>query len=401
MPPIEFINARKSKQVALVESRPYYPELFVTKSNEDDPSSNLAHSHSSLISTALSIIFHDSSTPSQLAEKLEVKAVTGGITNALYVISGFSPIQPYDSVLIRVFGAEGMIDRDVETSSFASLAEQKIAPQYFGRFGNGRLEGWLKNHSALMLMDLQTKSNAEAIAKQMAHLHYGYKIPEYLREWHDEAKPGLWTQLNDWMSQAKAIDPKHGYKSKGDEDRAERLIDLSKMEKELAWLAESIISPDSKVAFCHNDLLSANIMKDRETGEIKFIDFEYGGVNFIGFDIANHFNEHAGGPEKKSGEPDYSMYPSDARQNLFISTYVKTSRGLAKGSSNGDLMTTEEEDIENLSKEVNGFVLINHIYWGLWAVNQAAIEGTEDFDYLAYAWHRFVRYFENKEEFAF
>ena len=173
------------------------------------------------------------------------------------------------------------------------------------------------------------------------------------------------------------------------------------MEKELAWLAESVISPDSKVAFCHNDLLAANIMKDQETGEIKFIDFEYGGVNFIGFDIANHFNEHAGGTEKKSGEPDYSMYPSDTRLNLFISSYVQTSRDLAKESSNGDLITTEEEDIENLSKEVNGFVLINHIYWGLWAVNQAAIEGTEDFDYLAYAWHRFVRYFENKEEFAF
>ena len=48
------------------------------------------------------------------------------------------------------------------------------------------------------------------------------------------------------------------HKSKGDEERAERLINLSKMEKELDWLRESVISPDSKVAFCHNDLLPWN-----------------------------------------------------------------------------------------------------------------------------------------------
>jgi ethanolamine kinase len=400
MPPRDFVKARETKTVTLVDDRPYYPGLFVTKRDEEDKSSSLVHSHSSLISAALSIIFHESSAPNNLAENLKVKTVTGGITNALYVISGFSPIQSYDAILIRVFGAEGMIDRDVETSSFASLAEQNIAPQYFGRFGNGRLEGWLKNFSALVLMDLQTKSNAEAIAKQMAHLHYGYKIPDYLKEWHNESEPGLWIQLYDWLTQAKAIDPKFGYKSKGDEERAERLINLSKMEKELDWLRESVISPDSKVAFCHNDLLPANIMKHGETGEIKFIDFEYGGPNFIGFDIANHFNEHAGGPEKKSGEPDYSNYPSESRQQLFITNYVQTSRSLANGNNNGNI-TTEEEDIEHLSKEVNHFVLANHIYWGLWAVNQAAIEGTEEFDFLAYAWHRCDRYFEDKEEFGF
>lgn len=402
MPPTDFINARESKTATLVDDRPYLPELFVTKSTDADESPSSIHSHASLISTALAIIFYDSSPPSNLAENLKVKTVTGGITNALYAVSGFKPIQSYDTILIRVFGAEGMIDRDVETSSFAALAEQDIAPPYFGRFGNGRLEGWLDNYSPLVLMDFQTQKNSDAIAKKLAQLHYGYKVPSYLQKWYDHAEPGLWTQFNDWINQAQNIDPRHGYASKGDADRAERLIDLAKMERELSWLKESIISPESKVAFCHNDLLPANIMKHGETGNIEFIDFEYGGINYIGFDIANHFNEHAGGPEKQSGEPDYSMFPSASRQKFFITSYVQTSRSLSTENGNGNgHATMEEEDIENLSKEVNGFVLANHIYWGLWAVNQAAAEGTEEFDYLAYAWHRFNQYFENKEEFGY
>lgn len=28
--------------------------------------------------------------------------------------------------------------------------------------------------------------------------------------------------------------------------------------------------------------------------EVRFIDFEYGGINYQAFDIANHFNEYAG-----------------------------------------------------------------------------------------------------------
>jgi len=301
-----------------------------------------------------------------------------------------------------------MIDRDVETSTFASLAEADIAPPYFGRFGNGRLEGWLDNFSQLVLMDLQIKATTEAIAIRLARLHFGFRVPDTLTEWHNDAAPGLWTQLYAWMEQAKGIDSKLGYMSKGDAERSERLLNLDNIEKELNWVKESIVPAIAQVAFCHNDLLPANIMKHGETGEIKLIDFEYGGVNFIGFDIANFFNEFAGGPEKKSGEPDYSLFPDEARQKFFITAYVRESRSLHGGGDDDDpnghlktTTTTEEEEIETLCKDVDAFVLVNHLYWGLWAVNQAAAEGTEDFDFLAFAWHRFNRFFEIKEECGF
>lgn len=430
MPPKDFALARISnKAVTIVEHRPYYPQLFVqlessnaafsSGQENNDPSSldalnmtttashnshsktvtTTCHSHSSILSAVSAILFHDDDTapPDDFVNSLKIKTITGGITNALYCITGFSPVKSYDSVLLRVFGAEGMIDRDVETCTFAKLAESGIAPHYYGRFANGRIEGWLDNFSPLVVMDFQMKSNMDAIAKQMARLHHGFRIPDELKEWHDRSKPGLWDQIFSWMEQAKRIDPQNGYKSKGDSERAKRLLNLLQMEQELVWVKESVVPPDSQVAFCHNDLLPANIMKHSETGEIRLIDFEYGGVNFVGFDIANHFNEFAGGTEKKSGEPDYSLFPDESEQRLFISAYVQESLSMIGTEGIQDVLIWQENEIQKLLQQVHAFVLVNHLYWGLWAINQAASQGTETFDYLAYAWYRWNRFTEEKE----
>ena len=138
-------------------------------------------------------------------------------------------------------------------------------------------------------------------------------------------------------------------------------------------------------------------MKHTDTGVIQLIDFEYGGANYIAFDIANHFNCYAGG--QSTGVPDYTLLPSPERQMAFFTAYVGASR-LAKGEDDVTVKSSEEEEITNLLKEVQGFVLVNHLYWGLWAVNQASAEGTKEFDYITYATNRFKQYFEVKKEFS-
>ena len=66
-------------------------------------------------------------------------------------------------------------------------------------------------------------------------------------------------------------------------------------------------------------------------------------------------------------------------------------------STNTDIKENENhEEIMLFVKEVKAYVLVNHLFWGLWAVNQAATEGTSEFDYLEYAKNRFNRYFEEK-----
>jgi len=45
---------------------------------------------------------------------------------------------------MRVFGGAGMIDREVENATFEALALAGVAVPYFGRFANGRIEGWIQ-----------------------------------------------------------------------------------------------------------------------------------------------------------------------------------------------------------------------------------------------------------------
>lgn len=113
------------------------------------------------------------------------------------------------------------------------------------------------------------------------------------------------------------------------------------------------------------------ILKD----EIHFIDFEYGGNNYRGFDIGNHFCEYAG------FECDYSRYPSKDRQIRWLRKYLTSYHG----------SEPKPCELEDVYLEVNVFALCAHYFWGLWALVQAYVSDI-DFDYLGYAILRFNQY---------
>jgi ethanolamine kinase len=123
-----------------------------------------------------------------------------------------------------------------------------------------------------------------------------------------------------------------------------------------------------------------NIIYDKQTNSVRFIDYEYGCVSYRGFDIGNHFCEFGG----TSG--DYSKYPSREFQLNWFRDYL-TSSGLQSNTDN----------VEKLYREVNGFALASHFLWSIWAFIQAEISDIE-FDYLGYAELRLSEYFKRKSE---
>lgn len=359
----------------IIDERPYFPSLSVD-----------CNDLSTVIAAATAIVQHEcnakrfnsTTTDNNIHKEPRVERVSGGITNVLYFVE-FSPDR---KVLVRVFGAEGMIDRDIENATFAALAQSDIAPAYWGRFANGRVEQFLENTRPLQVREMGKHSTSIAVA--LAKMHRDFIVPQALEEFHPLAKPSLWTQLEEWLEQAIAALGK--FKTRRDTDKADSLH-LPTVAEELRWLKETQIPPDAQVVFCHNDLLAANILLNEADGSIQLIDFEYGGINYLTFDIANHFNEYAGGPPHDPF-PNYEWFPNKQRRHEFIRVYLTTLSNQAP----------TEDAVNSMLQELHGFLLANHLYWGLWAVNQAYNEGCEEFDYMEYAVNRFKQYSICKKE---
>lgn len=110
---------------------------------------------------------------------------------------------------------------------------------------------------------------------------------------------------------------------------------------------------------------------------------------------------------EENGVTDYTRFPSLERQKSFCVEYVRTAKrlesmksSLTESSGSNDDISDDDicEEVMGLLDQVKKFILINHLYWGLWAVNQAAEEGCDEFDYINYATNRFNEFDKRKAE---
>ena len=285
------------------------------------------------------------------AADADVQIVGGGITNLLFALRG--PGRP--TVLVRVYGpsTEVVIDREEENRLFASLSAAGFSPPYYGRFANGRVEGFLEGFRALEPHELGEEGFRRPIARR-------------LREMHDllpcDEPPRLWSTLRRWMASAREL-PFTG-------EAAERhaALDLPRFAGELARLearfaALSASSPGARAALrvvvAHNDLLAGNVLTDGR--EVRFIDYEYGAPSYAAFDLANHFCEYAG------FDSDFAAgFPSREVREDVVATYL------------------DSADVADFTDLVDFFVLPDHLWWGTWAVVQA-YHSPIDFDFMGYA----------------
>lgn len=102
-------------------------------------------------------------------DDITVTTLTGGITNVLFLveITGSE-----ERVIVRLYGqgTSQFIDRSVENIVFSCLSNWNIGPKFYGRFENGRVEGYLP---ATALHNHEMKSDAvyPFIAQAVAELH--------------------------------------------------------------------------------------------------------------------------------------------------------------------------------------------------------------------------------------
>ncbi|KAF4658553.1 hypothetical protein FOL47_007914 [Perkinsus chesapeaki] len=288
----------------------------------------------------------------------EVIRVTGGITNSLFKVKFVnktdevspSTSAPADSTagsskgdydgevstpreglpicLVRVFGEAGssIIDRDNENKVFNDLSSIGFGPALLGIFRNGRIEEFFSHLRPLEPLEMVTEKWIPSIAK---HLRYMHSLsPKSAAEIADGGKSiDLWKRISSYVEKGREL----VRASPGDEETDFTEM-LDSIEKQAHWLEgtirtreKGIGSPLDKVVFCHNDLLSGNILvsKEHPSSQLKFIDYEYCAFNPAAADIANHFAAVV--ESMLIVNDDYNIdkyFPSRELQLLFLRNYL-------------------------------------------------------------------------------
>eukprot|EP00937_MAST-01D_sp_MAST-1D-sp2_P005156 g5156.t1 len=362
-----------------------------------------------------------------------VRQISGGITNMLYRVTARRegedpPMGAADAALVRVYGdkTELMIDRLKDTTVFAELAALKFGPPFHGAFGNGRVEGWCEMRP-LDAAEIRLRCFAAPIARTMGRMHRLLPSSGGARD-----RPVLWTVLNKWLGMVAEIEFAYDEGKRADLAR----LDPGRLRAELAWLKTRLPTGSgsgheagrgpardnmraamracawkyaSEIVFTHHDVLGGNVLTsapppptagdsagepaDGPAGsrapQTMFIDFEYGGYDYRGFDIANHFCEYAG------FDADFERwYPAERDQLAFFRDYVEAAGYPVEATRAGTAFDFETFAVE-LHAIVCRFALASHFLWGLWGIIQAR-HSPIDFDFMGYARDRFKGYYFHK-----
>jgi len=338
---------------------------------------------------------------------VEVKPITGGITNMLYRVGPrdveeLSDDVPYPPVLARVFGEAGdaVCDRIAENKITAELGKIGFGPRVHAEFGNGRLEQWLIGRRPLEPLELVQVEPVDLVSLNARRLAEMHEIPSI------SSNLELWSQLREWIAMAEKVAfPGSEAKAKqlasipvprfAEEINAmEELTPSAKNDEGAALLAKATTAAERRAReilyekrFCHMDLLSGNIMFSEKKKDVIFIDYEYGMTSYIGLDIANHFNAV---PEsclilENTFDVD-KYYPKTPIQRKFLVAYCEARK-----------IEINEEVLTAMQAVIQEFTMLAEQRWVIWGIVQAGTSPV-DFDYLDYTKMRFEKgYLRYKE----
>jgi len=311
----------------------------------------------------------------------QIKKLNGGASNEVYQIN--------DTMLLRVFGANSnvLVNQENERHIMNELGKKGISPKILLEFKGGRLEEFIKDSRSLTFNDLTCNSliffNLIGKIKEVHNAQINLngsdgwiklinnlkdkaieinpdrkKEHEWERNWQLNnikekytTTPILIENIEKWTEEAKKINPNF-YKVYMLKDS---ILEKLKQVKSLG------------IVLCHNDLQKNNILVNKDTFDVKLIDFEYSGYNFIEFDIANFLCEL---------QIDYT---EDCFE--FHDCNVNDMKNITKLICN--IYTESEEKSLQLFNNLELFTMAAHYMWIIWAIIKSANKSS--FDYIEYA----------------
>lgn len=335
---------------------------------------------------------------------------TEGIMNTLLKITKMIPGRSQfenekEAILLRAYGngSEILVDRDMEATTHALLAQRGLAAPLLGRFKNGLLYKFIPGRTCTA-QDIVKEPVWRAVAERLGQWHAQLPLPSLKSLEHHEKdesgqvagkwnisslapSPSIWVVLQKWVSALPA--------GSGDEESVKALLQ-KELHRSFSELGQHPVNGNGNFVLGHCDLLTANIIVpeddqigldykstptiDSLKGRVSFIDYEYAVPCPAAFDLANHFSEWGG------FECDYNMLPTKKVRRRFIDEYLQSYRKSAPAETSTCIPTAEE-----LLVEVDRYRGLPGFYWSVQARIQAAISHVE-FDWTAYADVRLAEY---------
>lgn len=293
-------------------------------------------------------------------------------------------------VLFRVYGKDSgtLYDQAVEQRIFSVLSAYQIGPHLYASGDGWRIEEW---HNSVPLPN-RSMRNPAILVQVASHLGRFHKLsgrPDFPQELLD-MQPLSRTRLTTWGEHCRRAAEALAHEDAACEISA---FQLDEMLAERQWLADFCLSDDPgingsglDVVFSHWDSQENNILQTHYG--LRYIDFEYSGMEYQAFDIASYFVEctidylHPRAPYFKVSLADF---PQEWEQRLFCSVYL--SEYLETAVRPEDLAVTV------LLERVMRFTLMHHHLWAMWSVIRARQAPTfNNFDYLKYAMTRWFQY---------
>jgi thiamine kinase-like enzyme len=313
-----------------------------------------------------------------------VSTLNGGLSNVLFVVH--SPQGA--TCLVRIHSLHSIIaERDDENRILAWLSKRGVAPTFYGRFENGRVEEFYQGYVPLAFHEMH--SYHSQVASLLSQLHSS-QVPESVLPPTNTAQ--CWRNIATWLKLAKQQQP---------QPNGGGLVNLEYLERESHWLqhqlamnksSNEIVTWCRQLVFAHMDSQSLNILRNNSNNDIKLIDYEYAGWNPRVLDLSNTFLEYCDMNNLRANWE--TEYPSDQQQDEFLRSYLNNVEDSPQHH------TFILNSLDSVRNEIGKHTLISHLHWTIWSILQQSMSDI-DFDYIQYAKQRMEGYEYMKKKYFF
>lgn len=296
--------------------------------------------------------------PEDDIHKYEVEKVAIGTINYCFIVT-----TPHSKVVARISRDanedNSLSDRTKERNLLRIISERGVGMRLLGVFENGHIT---QHVDGAHLTVSQMPELWKGTSKLIAELHRVSLTDEEKVEF----DVSVWDRMDNWLQRA---------------DGQLRKEDLEFFTKEIGELQEILNTSEynDKCMF-HGDVNHGNVIRNKKTGDLTLVDYEFSGYGERLFDLANHFCEWSG------LDLDWNLYPSPSQQYQFLENYALHSFGPEYTAC----------EVEQLQKKVEKYQLVSHMFWGLWGKLMAAQRPDDPF-YEPYSMKRVARYLEVKD----